>query len=547
MSGAIPVKTLIDTAAAQAASGAAAPVPDAANSSTPARKPEPAIRAQGVVKASPSAANDWPELALPAASTAPDIPATVLPGWVGDMAGAVAASTQTPPALSVMAALSVLATCLQGRFEVAPWSTSYSEVLALWTLGVADSGARKSAVLGAMMAPLLGWEKRQRDRVRPEIAERESMRVVAAKRIERLKTEAARAKGNEEREAKRIEIQQELEAMPGELVAPRLFTGDCTAERLQTMLAEHAGRMAILSDEGGIFGVMAGQYTGGRAYLDCFLQAYSGSPIRVDRGGRLAHIDRPVLSFGLLLQPDTLADVAKSRNFRGSGLLARFLYAAPVSTVGKRDVRDHRDVPAEVARAWDAHICGLLDGATLPDGKPRVLGFSATALELWLEFAEHVEANQGAGCQWSDIRDWTSKLPGTVARIAGLLELAANGTGAEAVNTDGMVRAVSLGHLLIEHALAAFAQMGAGKAEGDAEALLAWIKKGKRDGFTKREAQRALESRFRTKEPLEAAIKLLQEWGVLSDGLDRHPSETGGKGGRPSAFYLVNPKLQEAA
>jgi putative DNA primase/helicase len=179
----------------------------------------------------------------------------------------------------------------------------------------------------------------------------------------------------------------------------------------------------------------------------------------------------------------------------------------------------------------------------LPDEKPRVVPFSLPALEIWLEFAEYIEANQGAGCKWADIADWTGKLPGAVARVAGLLELAGNGTGAEVVGTDSMVRAVSLGHLLIEHAVAAFSLMGAGRAEDDASAVLAWIKAHRLEGFTRRECQKALESRFRTTERLLAAVKLLQEWACLSDGLNRHPSETGAKGGRPSAFYLVNPRL----
>ncbi|BBL74445.1 YfjI family protein [Methylomagnum ishizawai] len=519
-----PVKALIDGAAPPPGAGVSTPKP-APRKTPPSNGPEA-----------------WPEPILPAHSV-PQIPASALPGWAGDMAAAVAASTQTPEALAVMTALSVLATVLQGRFEVAPWGDDYREVLALWTLSAAPSGSRKSAVLAALTEPLLAWEKCRRDRIRPDIARVESAREVAKKRIEELKRVAAKAKTDEDRERLRADIQKEIEGTPAELIPPRLFSGDVTPERLQAMLAEHSGRMSILADEGGVFQIMSGQYSGGRASLDVFLQSHCGSPIRVDRAGRLAHIDRPTLSFGLLLQPDILADVAKSRNFRGSGLLARFLYAMPVSTVGRRNVRDRRAVPPEVQATWNANIHAMLDGLVEPTDKPRVIPFTPEALEYWLEFSEYVEANQGAGCKWADINDWTGKLPGAVARIAGLLELAANGTGVESVGADSMARALALGDLLVEHALAAFALMGAGKAEDDAGAVLAWIKAHRLDGFTRRELQKALESRFRTTERLLAAIKLLQEWGCLSDGLDRHPSETGGKGGRPSVVYLVNPRL----
>ena len=53
---------------------------------------------------------EWPAPILPGTRAVPDVPATVLPGWLGDMAGAVSESTQTPPALSVLVALGVLAT-----------------------------------------------------------------------------------------------------------------------------------------------------------------------------------------------------------------------------------------------------------------------------------------------------------------------------------------------------------------------------------------------------------------------------------------------------
>ena len=76
-------------------------------------------------------------------------------------------------------------------------------------------------------------------------------------------------------------------------------------------------RMAVLTDEAGIFLVMSGIYSGGSASIDVFLQAHAGSPVRVDRAEREAYLERPALSFGLALQPGILADVASGRRFRG--------------------------------------------------------------------------------------------------------------------------------------------------------------------------------------------------------------------------------------
>ena len=88
---------------------------------------------------------NWPDPILPGKVPVPEIPVDVLPTWVRAMAGAVAESTQTPPALAVMVALSVLATCLHRRFEVAPWGEDddYTEPLSLWTLTALPSGAAR--------------------------------------------------------------------------------------------------------------------------------------------------------------------------------------------------------------------------------------------------------------------------------------------------------------------------------------------------------------------------------------------------------------------
>ena len=90
---------------------------------------------------------------------------------------------------------------------------------------------------------------------------------------------------------------------PEEMRAPRLWTSDSTPERLQSLLADHDERMALISDEGGIFEIMAGLYSDGKANIDVFLQAHAGRSVRVDRGSRTVYLNKPSLSFGLAIQP----------------------------------------------------------------------------------------------------------------------------------------------------------------------------------------------------------------------------------------------------
>ena len=56
-----------------------------------------AVRDQIGKAVAPISAEVWPEMILPGQTPAPEIPASILPTWLGAMVGAMAESTQTPP------------------------------------------------------------------------------------------------------------------------------------------------------------------------------------------------------------------------------------------------------------------------------------------------------------------------------------------------------------------------------------------------------------------------------------------------------------------
>lgn len=486
-----------------------------------------------------SIGENWPDPIIPGCMPVPDIPATLLPSWLGRMAKAVSESTQTPPAMAVMCSISVLATVLQRRFEVAPFGEDdeYSEPLSIWTLTALPSGSRKTAVINGLTGPLVHFEKCERDRLRPEIARRAAARMVCKKRIEKLAKDSTKAESDEERERIRKQIQDEEEAMPGELRNPRLYTGDVTAERLQALLVEHEERMAVISDEAGIFLIMAGLYSGGVASIDVFLQGHAGTPMRVDRADRSAHIDKPALTFGLALQPGVLADVASSRRFRDSGLLARFLFTIPESNVGSRDVRKRSSIPSYIKSEYENRLGLLLEGREQVVSKPRVIGMSDPAREAWLDFADEIEKQQGERGGLGAIADWSSKLPGAAARIAALFELAEVGPGTEAVSLDATERAIALCRLLIPHAKAAFGLLGGDATEADAGAIIKWAREARLLSFSRRDCQKAMEGRFRSVARLDKALERL----VQSDSA--RVQKVPNKGAPPTTMVRMNPKL----
>jgi putative DNA primase/helicase len=123
----------------------------------------------------------------------PEITSDFLPGWVKDYVDALAASTQTPLAMATLLVLAILATCLQKRFEVSPFGDDYTEPLTLWVLVFLTPANRKSAVLEALRAPVIEWQRWRGDELASEIEKRKTQREIDNKRIEELMRLASKA------------------------------------------------------------------------------------------------------------------------------------------------------------------------------------------------------------------------------------------------------------------------------------------------------------------------------------------------------------------
>lgn len=481
---------------------------------------------------------DWP-LPLTSASAAPELSAELLPGWLGRYVGALAASTQTPGTLSVLFALSVVAACVQRRYVVQVHE-GYSESASFWSLSVAASGSRKSAIVSALTKPLTDWERRANERMRREINATLSRILAAEAAIKHLQGKAGKATEVAERERLRKAIEEEQNNMPERQFPPLVFSGDATVESLQAMLAEQGGRAAVLSAEGGLFSTLAGTYGGGAGpSLDVLLEGFSGGEVRVNRASRKAHISRAAVTVGLMLQPDLANDAAGSSRFRASGLMARFAYAVPQPFVGGRNVRSFSAVPddlrSEYARAVDELLGEPNEGPFKP---PITVALEPHALETWFDFAQWVEDALAEGGELSAMPDWGAKLAGLAARIALLFELVTSGPQVQEVANNNMVRAIELCHALVPHARAAFLLLGADEVDRDADHLLQWVmRRGPCEEFKQSEAHAALHNRFTKKERLAAALQRLQASGCLRHARRRN------EGARASDVWLVNPRL----
>lgn len=467
----------------------------------------------------------------------------LVPGVFGEYAAALANSLQVSTTMPVMFTVAILSLALQRKFIVSPHGDDYAEPVCVWVGLLADSGERKSAVIQRLLSPVILWEAKRKDAMQSEIAEVDTLRAINQKRIEKLQADAAKEDSSVRRGEMVREIGELREQTPEPKLAPRVFTGDTTAERLQQMLMEYGGKMAVISDEGGIFAVMSGLYTGGESYIDIFLQAYSGSSVRVDRGSRTAVIDRPALTFGIGLQPGLLQDMQPNakRKFRSSGVHARFFWTWPASNIGKRDMGARNAIPAELVSGYRAEVLGLLDiqPATNDLGEEceHVLVLSNEARAGWVAFSQQIEHAQADGGRLESMRDWCAKLPGGALRLAGLFHVAEHGyKQTKEISAETMRRAVKLCALLIPHAVAVFDMVGADPVIEDAKVLWRWIERHGESDVLRSECHKALHGRFAKVERLIAAFEILKGRNLVAG-----PYKAAGPTNKKPIFYRVNP------
>ncbi len=487
------------------------------------------------------AALDWQDPVLFGEIETPSIGCELLPPVLGEFAKELSRHTQTPEAMAVMLVLAVAATCIQKRFVVSPYGDDYTEPLPLWCVVAMPPASRKTAVLSAIREPLVTWEREQAETNKGAIFENQTKREVLAKRIEKTRKLAVDAEGPGERDRLISECSSLESEMPEEMKEPRLWTSDITPEKLQSLLVEHGERMAVLADEGGIFEVMSGLYSDGNVNIDVFLQAHAGGSVRVDRGSRQAHLDKPALTFGLAVQPSIIADLSQGskRKFRGNGALARFLYCIPESNIGSRRIGKSEPIKPAAKIAYNACLYKLLFIEPLIVNKkeqPRVLVLDEHAASEFVAFAEMIESKQGERGEFELIQDWTGKLPGAALRIAGICHVVEHGGVNLNINKQTMTRALDLCALLIGHAQAAFEMMGCDPSVSDAKYVLRWLMDNRERSCKQNDIHRLPRFKNGKVDRVIKAVDVLHERHILSKR-----DELSTK--KPTLIYHVNPAI----
>lgn len=513
-----------------------------------------------VVAASPDfdgLSEAWPEpIPLDYADELPPFPMEVLPVVMRMFVQTVSIGTQTPPDITAMLCLSAIAACIQRKVIVSSKPGHYEPTSAMIIVPL-ESGNRKSAVFETVTAPIQAWEAQEDERTKVSRMKAEMDISIATKELEYLKNQIAKSQDAFERsilESRAADLARKM-AMSKNPMAPEIIADDITSEALVTMLVEQGGRAAVMSAEGDIFGIIAGErYASGMGSLP-YKKGHAGDLLKVRRKTRHERVIRPAVTLGISPQPVVMRGVGKNEKMHGEGVFARFWYSLPKDKVGRRDT--HAPPPdQQLINDWSQLIQNLLnekweqetvlESGTL-SGQPRLWEFNDVAAELMAECFDAIEPRLGPDGDLHTMKAWGSKLYGAITRLAALLHAARWAEYAEyppVIAQDTASWAIKLGlEYLVPHAKEAFNLMGTDEAMEDAKYVLRRMVSSGQPALSEQEVWQRVKRhvRFGKSQNLKAALAILCDRQYLRAALPPWR----GVGRKPAPVYYLHPDIIE--
>ena len=276
----------------------------------------------------------------------------MLPKVLKDYLKAVSECGQTPPEMCILPLLSVLAMCVQGKCKVKQHLNDFTHELTLYTLTIAPSGNRKSPALRYFLQPVYDYQSNYNDLHELERKQRATERIY----LENKRKAALSGSKADLNAAKAVD--KELEDLPP-LKKLSLVITDATVEAIAQAMNEQGEKIAVLDPEGGVLDTFAGMYNGGCANIDLLLKAYDGEFTEIRRkSSETITMRRPLLSIGLLTQPDKFQKFINNREFLSKGFTNRFLFSIFRDNIRYKD--NTPSIPYSVKEAYSLLIRKLL-------------------------------------------------------------------------------------------------------------------------------------------------------------------------------------------
>lgn len=468
----------------------------------------------------------------------PEFPTSIFPDWLERFVNELAVDTQTPPDLGGMVVLTALATAAAKKIRVASHKHTWTQATNLYGVVAIESGSRKSAVFSAVTTPIEAYELELKASVQEAVFDAQNQIKVLEWRIQKkLKEMLELPKSVQALKMPEVTAMQAEVEQLSKIRHPKIIVDDITPETLASVLCANHGRLAMLSAEADVFGMIGGRYSSGDSKLNNYVKAYDGDNMRINRQSREEIILDPALTIGVTTQPSTLQKLGGKPEFRGSGLVGRWLFALPRWERGKSNANS-TPVSAITSRRYFENMLKL---CKLPyrDAQlmtPHLLVLSPDVEKYFIEVCNYVEQSCGPDGPLEDLSEWGSKFAAKILRIAGLLHLAYNVQEDDPWRIPVSLRTFDQACLLIpyfiSHAQAAYELLKFQEERTSAITAIRGIRK--RGWTTITRTQLAALTKQKGKE-LDAIIILLLDYGYLRENSN----------GRK--MYDINPYLQADA
>lgn len=481
-----------------------------------------------------STSSAWLELIELGEEPILDFPLTNMSPVLRDFVCAVAANTEVSPDLPGLTSICAVASAAAGRYCVSP-RTGWVEPVNLFGLCVAESGGRKSGVHAICYRPMRQYEQRAIEAARAKVAASESAKRILVARQKSMEAQVSKGKGAQ---AEMDRVNRELAEFK-DIHLPAMLTTDATPEKIAMLMEHNDGVLTLASAEGTAFAQMTGLYSGGQPHVDAYLQGHAGDPITVDRVGRdRVAVPNPALTVCLCVQPAVLTKLRHKEMLVDSGLFPRFLISTPTVRSGMT-MKDVPEIPNHVYAAYERLILNLL---CVKAARPLMLEFDAEGQDLFFEFRQ----NTGERIMSGDlvaIPSWGAKLPGQLARLAGLFHLCESHESFTNIISAGTVQqAVGMAEYFISHAKRGFSHLEIDEDLRVAKRISAWITRKGITSFGRKQVFDAVKTTcLRRASQMDKPLGILEDQGYVQQ-VPPSPEQVG----RPAQKYIVNPRIHPA-
>lgn len=379
-------------------------------------------------------------------------PVNALPPIIGDMADAIATTTSTDVAMAGTAILSAVSYCFSGVYRMSA-KRDHTEPLVLDALTVAEPSFKKSPVISMVKQPFIQFAHDWNENNKQDIFKSKAEYKLLEGKLEALE------KKKDVTAEEIAKLQTEISNIPPSNFR-RIVVDDITPESLVHQLEENS-TLLMISDEAGMLGNFSGRYNNNVPNLDLILKSWNGETYISDRATRESIIlKKPYMSICLACQPYVFNSMINNSAFKGSGLIARFLYCFPASNIGTRKY-DTQAVPEKVTEDYKYLVYKLLKTKfNYRDEKELYLHFDGKSysefVDYYNNFIEPHLVTDMAFC-----KDWGGKYHGQLLRLCGIIhcvKCALNDKNPveTSVGIDTFCNAIEIGEYFREQAIYAY-------------------------------------------------------------------------------------------